>query len=57
MSIRIKFFAQAGDIAAAMLHEAVSDFDEMPTEKELAELAEEFMWESVSPEAWWEVVE
>lgn len=57
MSIRIKFFAQAGDIATAMLHEAVSEFDEMPTEKELAELAEEFMWESVSPEAWWEVVE
>lgn len=57
MSIRIKFFARTGDIAAAMLHEAVSDFDEMPTEKELAELAEEFMRESVAPEAWWEVVE
>lgn len=57
MTIRIKFFAQAGDVEAPMEHEAIIKFDEVPTEKELDEMAVEYMWESVRPECGWEVVE
>lgn len=54
--IRIKFSTQSGDIANPPRHEHIFEYDEMPTEEELDKTAQEFMWENVRPEAWWEVV-
>jgi hypothetical protein len=54
----IKFFASAGDIAAAPVHESeIEEFDAMPSEDELSEMAREHMFESVRPEFWWEIVD
>lgn len=57
MTVYYKFHAQAGDVAFAMQHSEVMEFDEPPTLDELYEIAKEFMWENVAPEFWYEEVE